>query len=275
MGKTMRILMIGDTIGKPGRRMVARFLPELRARYQADLVIVNGENAAGGFGITPEVARELLDLGVHCITSGNHVWDKKEIYGYIASEPRLLRPANYAPGQPGRGFLVTEVEPYGKVAVLNLIGRVFMGPADCPFRAADAILANLPADVKVIVVDMHGDATSEKVAMGRYLDGRVSAVLGTHSHVVTADESLLPNGTAYLTDIGMTGPIDSVIGIKKELIIQKFLTSMPTRYEVAPGPAVLRAVAVAVDPDTGRAARIERVTRWEDAGVGGNDAGGE
>lgn len=259
----MRILMIGDIIGKLGRKIVADFLPELIAAYQIDFIVVNGENSAGGFGITPPVARELFDLGIHCITSGNHIWDKKEIYGYIASEPRLLRPANYAPGAPGQGVYLTEVESYGQLAIINLIGRVFMGPADCPFRKVDSILADLPSTVKMILVDMHGEATSEKIAMGHYLDGRVSAVLGTHSHVVTADESILPNGTAYITDVGMTGPVDSVIGVKKEMILEKFLSHMPMKYEVASGPVALRAVVVNLDPDTGKSDRIMRVVRWE------------
>lgn len=259
----MRILMIGDIVGKPGRQILASCLPELKASYSADFVVVNGENAAGGFGITPDLARELFDLDIDCMTSGNHIWDKKEIYNYIASEPRLLRPANYPPGVPGNGVLVTDVEPYGKVAVINLIGRVFMGPSDCPFRTADTILANIASSVKIILVDMHGEATSEKVAMGHYLDGRVSAVIGSHSHVVTADESILPKGTAYITDIGMTGPVDSVIGVKKELILQKFLSAMPVRYEVAGGPVALRGVVIGVEPDTGTAEEIKRIERWD------------
>lgn len=255
--------MIGDIIGKPGRKIVANFLPELIAAYQIDFIVVNGENSAGGFGITPPVARDLFDLGIHCITSGNHIWDKKEIYEYIASERRLLRPANYAPSTPGQGVYITDAESYGQVAIINLIGRVFMGPSDCPFRTVDTLLAGLPSTVKMILVDMHGEATSEKIAMGHYLDGRVSAVLGTHSHVVTADESILPNGTAYITDVGMTGPVDSVIGVKKELILKKFLSNMPLKYEVASGAVALRAVVINVDPDTGKSDRIMRVVRWE------------
>lgn len=258
----MQILVIGDVIGKPGRKILSHWLPELRSSYRPDLIIINGENAAGGFGLTPNVADEIFNMGVHCITSGNHIWDKKEIYGYIAGESRLIRPANYPPMTPGAGIFTTEVKPFGKVAVINLIGRVFMGPADCPFRTIDAILADFPIDLKNIIIDMHGEATSEKIAMGHYLNGRVTAVIGTHSHVVTADETILSLGTAYITDIGMTGPVDSIIGIKKELILNKFLSSMPVKYEVASGKSVLRGVMVSVDQTTGKASQITRIERW-------------
>jgi len=259
----MRILFIGDIFGHPGRRIVKEFLPALLGEYEPDLVLANGENAAAGFGITPSLVEELLDMGIAVLTSGNHIWDKKEIYTFLNehSDGRLLRPANYPPGVPGQGVYLGNTRSGFGYAVLNLQGRIFMTPIDCPFRTADDLLAKIPADVKLRIVDMHAEASSEKVSMGWYLDGRVTAVLGTHTHISTADEKVLPGGTAYLTDLGMTGPYDSVIGIDKQTVIQKFLNQLPTRFEVAKGDVRLHAVLIEADPQTGRALSIQRIVR--------------
>ena len=255
----MKILFIGDIMGEPGRRVIARRLPKVVAQHSVDLVIGNGENAAGGFGITPELAHELFDLGLSAITLGNHAWDKKEIVDYIRHEPRLLRPANYPEGVPGRGRVVIETPAGERLGVLQLMGRSYMPTLDCPFQVARREVRHLKTETPAIVVDMHAEATSEKMAMGHFLDGEVSAVVGTHTHVQTADEQMLPKGTAYLTDIGMTGPLHSVIGIKKELAIEKFLTGMPRRFEVASGPAVLCAVLLELDGTMGKAVSIQRL----------------
>jgi 2',3'-cyclic-nucleotide 2'-phosphodiesterase len=254
----MRILFIGDIVGSPGREIVAKHLAEIVARERADLVIINGENSAAGFGITPKIADELLALGADVITGGNHSWDKKEIQEYIPNEPRLLRPANF-PKSPGRGLYVGTSRDGVRYAVLNLQGRVFMTQLDCPFRTADAELAKIPSDVKVIFVDMHAEATSEKQAMGWHLDGRVSVVVGTHTHVATADERVLPNGTAFITDVGMTGPHESVIGMDRAAMVKRFLDSMPTRFEVALGDVRINGILADVDEATGRARSIARV----------------
>jgi len=251
------ILAIGDVIGKPGRRALSQLLPGLRRQYGLDLVIVNGENAAGGIGLTLETAREMLDAGTDVLTSGNHIWMHREIYPYLDSDMPVLRPLNYPPGVPGRGYLVI-----GKLAVVNIIGRVFLGEFDCPFRAMDTLLAEL--EPRIIIVDFHAEATSEKVAMGRYLDGRVSAVLGTHTHVGTTDAQILPGGTAYVSDIGMTGPLESVIGDEIEGAVARFLTGMPHRLSVGSGKTALNGIVVEVDDDTGRALRIERIYREVD-----------
>jgi metallophosphoesterase (TIGR00282 family) len=250
--------MVGDVFGEPGRRAVFALLPRLREQYAVDLTIANIENAAAGFGVTPPIAQAFLEAGVGVLTSGNHIWDKKEIIEYIAKENLLLRPANYPPGTPGTGSIVVKAGVH-KVAVLNLMGRVFMPTTDCPFRKADEELPRLREDTPIIVVDMHGDATSEKQAMGWYLDGRVSAVLGTHSHVQTADERILPRGTAYITDLGMTGPIDSVIGAEREQAIKRFLTGIPIRLEPAKGPARLQGAVVRIDPASGKAVELTRL----------------
>lgn len=255
----MKVLFIGDIMGEPGRRAIARQLPKAVAEHGIDLVIGNGENAAAGFGITNELARELFDLGLAVITTGNHAWDKKETVEFIKHEPRLLRPANYPPGTPGQGSVVAETPNGEKVAVLQLMGRVFMPALDCPFQTARREVAKLKEKTSAIIVDMHAEASSEKVAMGHFLDGEVTAVVGTHTHVQTADEQILPNGTAYLTDIGMTGPLQGVIGIKKELAIEKFLTGMPRRFEVAPGPALFCAVLIELDHRLGKALHIQRL----------------
>ncbi|HEV8472628.1 MAG TPA: TIGR00282 family metallophosphoesterase [Methylomirabilota bacterium] len=254
----MNILMVGDVFGEPGRAALARLLPGLRQQHAIDFCVVNVENAAGGFGVTPSMARQFLEQGADVMTSGNHIWDKKEIVEYIVKENLLLRPANFPTGTPGSGFITVKAGPH-RVAVLNLMGRVFMAAIDCPFRKADEILPELRKDTPIILVDMHCEATSESQAMGWYLDGRASAVVGTHRHVQTADERVLPGGTAYITDLGTTGPTEGVIGVDRELILQRFLTQMPARFEPAKGPAALHGVVIVVDPETGRASDIRRL----------------
>jgi 2',3'-cyclic-nucleotide 2'-phosphodiesterase len=249
----MKILFIGDIFGAPGRRIVADHLQDIVKAQSIDLAIANGENSAGGFGITPSIAEDLFKLGLDAITTGNHIWDKREIYDYLGRTPRLLRPANYPPDNPGRGVVVVK-----NCAILNLQGRVYMPQTDCPFRTADRILAELDPAIKVRFVDFHAEVTSEKIALGWYLDGRVSAVIGTHTHVPTADTRVLPAGTAYQTDAGMTGPYDSVIGVEKEMIVNKFLTAMPVRMEAAKQKVELHSVIVDVDESTGKARSIRR-----------------
>jgi metallophosphoesterase (TIGR00282 family) len=251
------ILAIGDVIGKPGRKALSQLLPGLRQQYGLDLIMANGENAAGGIGLTVDTAKEMLAAGADVLTSGNHIWMHREIYPYLDSDVPILRPLNYPPGVPGRGYLVM-----GKVAVVNIIGRVFIADFDCPFRAMDKLLAEL--EPKIIIVDFHAEATSEKVAMGRYLDGRVSAVLGTHTHVGTTDAQILPGGTAYVSDIGMTGPLDSVIGDDAEAAIRRFLTRLPHRLSVGKGKTALNGIVVEIDDDTGQALSIERIYREVD-----------
>ena len=258
MSRPVTVLCVGDVFGEPGRKAVQTLLPRLRKQYEADLAMVNVENAAAGFGVTPLIARTFLDQGVDVMTSGNHIWDRKEVIGYIVKENLLLRPANYPPGTPGTGSVVVKAGPH-KVAVLNMMGRVFLPHLDCPFRKADEEIPRLRQDTPIIIVDMHSEATSESQAMGWYLDGRVSAVVGTHRHVQTADERLLPQGTAFITDLGMTGPVDSVIGVEPELAISRFLTQMPNKFEPAKGPAALHGAVIRIDPDTGRALSIERL----------------
>jgi metallophosphoesterase (TIGR00282 family) len=254
----MNILMVGDVFGDSGRTAVGKLLPRLRQEHAIDFCVVNVENAAGGFGVTPPMARQVLEQGADVLTSGNHIWDKKEIVEYIARENLLLRPANFPVGTPGVGYVTVKAGPH-RVAVLNLMGRVFMHPIDCPFRKADEIVPELRRETPIVLVDMHAEATSESVAMGWYLDGRVSAVVGTHRHVQTADERVLPGGTAYITDLGMTGPTDGVIGVDREVILQRFLSQMPARFEPARGPAALHGVVIVVDPETGRASDIRRL----------------
>ncbi|MCK4581132.1 MAG: TIGR00282 family metallophosphoesterase [Dehalococcoidia bacterium] len=252
----MKILAAGDVIGRPGRYAVAKVLPGLRREYGIDAVIVNGENAAGGLGLTPDTAQELFDSGIDVITSGNHIWHHKDILPYLDGGLAVLRPLNYPPACPGRGYL-----SQGDMLVVNLIGRTFMGNFDCPFRAMDRLLADVGERPKVVVVDFHAEATSEKVAMGRYLDGRVSAVLGTHTHVGTVDASILCGGTAYVTDIGMVGPANSVIGDDVSSVMERFLTQIPGRLSVGKGPVEFNAVVVEVHNETGKATGIERVRR--------------
>lgn len=258
--KVVTVLCIGDIFGEPGRRALAHFLPRLRAELEVDLVVANVENAAAGFGVTPGLARGFLDSGVDVMTSGNHIWDRKEIVEYIVRENLLLRPANYPSGTPGVGSVIVKAGAH-QVGILNLQGRVFMANIDCPFVRADEEVARLRAETPLVVVDMHAEATSEKQAMGWYLDGRVSAVVGTHSHVQTADERVLAGGTAFITDLGLSGPIDSVIGVQKELAIQRFLTGMPNKFEPAKGRARLQGAVIRIDAESGRAVGIERVQR--------------
>jgi metallophosphoesterase (TIGR00282 family) len=248
--------MIGDVIGRPGRRAVGALVPGLRQEYRLDLVIANGENAAGGLGLTTETAEELLEAGVDVLTSGNHIWDKKEILPSLDGELAILRPLNYPPGVPGRGYLIK-----GEALIVNLVGRTFIGNFDCPFRAMDELLEELIHSPPVVIVDFHGEATSEKMALGRYLVGRVSAVLGTHTHVGTIDTRLLPEGTAYVTDVGMTGPVDSVIGDDTEAAIGRFITQLPHRLSVAKGDVIFNSVLVEVEESTGRAKSIVRIDR--------------
>ena len=252
----MRVLMIGDIIGKPGRQAIRALLPDLRQEYHIDLVIANGENTAGGFGITVDTANELLGSGVDVLTSGNHVWDQKEIVPHLDAGLPLLRPANY-PDSPGRGVLV-----HRNVMVVNLIGRVFMTPLDCPFRTADRLLKEAnPGSSPIIIVDFHAEATSEKQALGWYLDGRISAIFGTHTHVGTIDTRILPKGTAYVSDVGMTGPVNSVIGSDTGAVLERFLTGLPQRLNVASGPVVMNSVLVDIDETTGKATAIQRLDR--------------
>lgn len=255
----IRVLLTGDTMARAGRRVLEERLHDLRAGREIDFVVSNVENAAAGFSITPRIAEELFAAGVDVMTSGNHIYDKKEILEYIEREPRLLRPANYPPGAPGRGRWVGKVKGI-PIAVINLQGRAFMPPCDDPFRAAEAQLAALEPSVKTILVDMHAETTSEKMAMGRYLDGRVSAVVGTHTHVQTADEQILPGGTGYLTDLGMTGPHDGVIGMQTEIVIERFLRGFSSKYEPSEGQIKLHGLIVEIDPETGHAVKVERVS---------------
>ncbi len=268
----MNILFVGDVFGSAGRHIVHEHLPQLLETHAVDLLVINGENAAGGFGITPSIAEELFDLGAHVITTGNHIWDKKEIFEYMTVPAdshergrRILRPANYAAGTPGFGVYegqlpASDGSPAQPYAVINLQGRVFMSSCDDPFRKADELLTEIRQNsgARVILLDFHAEATSEKVALGWYLDGRVTAVLGTHTHVPTADERILPQGTAHQTDVGMSGPYDSVIGVETELILKRFLTGMPGKFEAAKGNPKLAATLVSCDGATGRASHIRR-----------------
>ncbi|MDH4268970.1 MAG: TIGR00282 family metallophosphoesterase [Dehalococcoidia bacterium] len=255
----MKILAIGDIIGKPGRNAVKEILPALCDEHNIDLVVGNGENAAGGLGLTPSTAEDLFDSGIDVITTGNHIWAHSDIIPYLDSELAILRPLNYPPMNPGRGYLLKN-----NVLIVNLVGRVFMGHVDCPFRAMDQLLVEFEHKSIPIIVDFHAEATSEKVAMGRYLDGRVSAVVGTHTHVGTADAHILPGGTAYVTDIGMVGPIDSVIGDDPDSVIKRFLTQIPSRLSVGKGTVSFDAILVEVDEKTGKAVGIQRIRKVVD-----------
>ena len=260
----MKILFVGDIVGRPGRSCLARWLPRLRAEYALDFVAVNGENAAGGLGATPEVLAELTAMGVHAITLGNHTWRKRDVAKAMDDMPHLVRPANYPPGVPGQGSTFFARPDGRKVGVVNLVGRVFLDAFDCPFRKAVEEIESLRPFTPIILVDFHAEATSEKVALGWHLDGRCSAVLGSHTHVQTADDRVLPNGTAYITDMGMTGPMNSVIGVDTDRAIRKFLTGMPSQFQVAKGPAMVCGVVLEIEDDTGRALSIERVMRIEE-----------
>lgn len=255
----VRILFIGDIVGKSGRSAVGRELHRLVDSHNIDLVVANGENAAGGFGITPDTANELFRQGIHLLTSGNHIWDKKEVGNLLERDGRIIRPANYPPGTAGQGATIMETAGGIKVGVLNLEGRVYMKNLDCPFRAADALLPEMRTQTPIIMVDFHAEATSEKSALGWYLDGRVSAVFGTHTHVQTADERILPGGTAYLTDVGMTGSFDSVIGVDKEQAIKRFVTQQPAKFDIPKKNLHLNAVVLTVDATNGKATGVERI----------------
>ncbi|MDD5723954.1 MAG: TIGR00282 family metallophosphoesterase [Syntrophales bacterium] len=256
----MKVLFIGDIVGKPGRGAVKNLLPGIVGGYGVDIVIANCENAAGGFGVTRKVVDELYNDEIDILTSGNHIWDKKEISEFIGDYETLLRPANYPTGTPGKGSVIVHNGSGTSIGVLNLEGRVFMRPLDCPFRVAEREIGALKDKTNIIIVDMHAEATSEKESLGWFLDGRVSAVLGTHTHVQTADERVLPRGTAYITDAGMTGSFDSVLGIKKEVALERFLTLLPNRYEVAKGDVRLQGVLIDIDDKTGRGLSIERLS---------------
>jgi len=255
----MKILFIGDIVGKPGRQAVKALLPNLVSRYKISVVLANGENAAGGFGITEPMATELFSYGVNILTTGNHVWDKKEAFPYLIKEHRILRPLNYPPEAPGSGSIIFTTQNKIPVAVLNVSGRVFMNTLDCPFRTTKAALQKIKESTNIIIVDFHAEATSEKLAFGYYVDGQVSAVIGTHTHVQTADERILPGGTAYITDVGMTGPNSGVIGIEKEQIIDRFLTHMPKKFNVAEGKAILSAIIIEIDDANGKATAVQRL----------------
>ncbi len=256
----MKILCIGDIVGGPGREAIEKLLPQLRQTEGINFVIANAENASGGSGLLPKHADAIFSFGVDVITLGDHVWDKKEIYPYLESQTRIVRPINFPPGAPGKGYVIVPGPNNTPIAVVNLLGRTFMKyQVECPFRAYDWIHTIVGVQAKVIIVDMHAETTSEKIAIGHYLDGRVSLVFGTHTHIQTADETILSKGTAYITDLGMSGPRDSVIGQNKEKIIERFLTSLPHKFEVAENPAALSGVIVDIDESTGKALAIKRV----------------
>lgn len=257
---TVNILFIGDIVGKPGRNVVKAVLPKLIDHYNAELVIANGENAAGGFGITEKVAEELFSYGIDILTTGNHVWDKKETLPFIAKEPKILRPLNYPEGVPGTGSTTVKTKNNQIVAVVNVLGRIFMNVLDCPFRTTKEEIERLKKDTNLIIIDFHAEATSEKLAFAFYLDGKVSAIIGTHTHVQTADERILPKGTAYITDVGMTGPENSIIGFRETEVIEKFLTQMPKKFEVPANSATLSAVHIEINSSDGLARKIERIS---------------
>lgn len=262
----MKVVFIGDIVGNVGRDTVKRLLPWIREKYQPHFIIANGENAAGGRGINAAITRELFDWGVHGITMGNHTWDNRDIFEFIEDESRMVRPANLAPETPGRGSMI--VRAGGKeLGVVNLIGRTFLPPAECPFRAADELLADIRRQTKCVLVDFHAEATSEKIAMGWYLDGRASLVVGTHTHVQTNDERILPEGTAYVTDAGMTGPRDGVLGMDRETVVRKFLNGLPARFTVAEGKWGMSGVFVDIDETTGKAAVVKLIRVDEDSWI--------
>ncbi len=255
----MKILFIGDVVGAPGRSALEALVPKIKKREGIDFVIANGENVAAGSGVTPALAAELFGYGADVITSGDHIWKRKEMVVELGADKRLLRPANYPAGAPGFGYGIFEAGPGRNIGILNLVGRVFMTAVECPFRTAKEIVDKIKDRARIIIVDMHAEATSEKIALGYYLDGQVSAVLGTHTHVQTSDEKILPGGTAFISDVGMTGPFDGVIGRKKEQIIRRFLTQLPSKFEMAEGDIQLHGVILDVDDKTGRALSIKRV----------------
>ncbi|WP_199663276.1 TIGR00282 family metallophosphoesterase [Mitsuokella sp. AF33-22] len=254
----MRIMLVGDVIGRPGRRTFQNYTPKLREEKNIDVVIVNGENSAGGKGFTRKALDELYRAGADIVTSGNHVWDKKDVLSFIDDEPFLIRPANYPEGTPGKGWCSYPFKAKN-IGVMNLSGRAFMPPLDCPFQKVEELLREMKQECDIIFLDFHAETTSEKMAMGFYLDGRVNGVVGTHTHVQTADERLLPKGTAYITDLGMVGPRDSVLGVKTDIILRKFTTAMPVRFDLAEGPCIYCAVIVEIDDATNRTKSIERI----------------
>jgi metallophosphoesterase (TIGR00282 family) len=260
-GQELRVLAIGDIVGKPGRQALSKVLPELKKELMVDLVVANGENAAGGFGLTIPVAQEIWTSGVDIITSGNHIWKKREIYPLLDGEKHLIRPANYPPGAPGRGWTIWQSNDNIRVAVVNLAGRTFLETLDCPFRLIDTLLLELRQQSDIIIIDFHAEATSEKIAFGWYMDGRASLVFGTHTHVQTADERILPQGTGYITDAGMTGPRDGVLGVDRDIIIQRFISQLPNRFTLATGDVDIMGVWADIDPLTGRTFHIERLYR--------------
>ena len=259
----MRILFLGDIVGRPGRRAVHELLPSLKIKYEPKFIIANGENAAGGNGITRDVADDLFGAGIDLLTMGNHVWDNKDVYNFIDDDDRIVRPANYPPDTPGSGFTIAR-KAERAIGIINLSGRVFMPPIDCPFRAADQIIPTLKKKTPVIIIDFHAEATSEKSALAWYMDGQVTAVIGTHTHIQTADEKVFPKGTAFITDVGMTGPRDSILGVKVEQVVEKMISLRPVRFEVAGGPLMLNAVSVEVDEGSGKALEIQRIQVYKE-----------
>jgi len=260
----MRVLFVGDVYGRPGKQIASVFIPEIVREREVDFVITNGENCAGGFGITFTSAEKLFSYGVDVLTTGNHVWDRSEVYDVFQKYPRIVRPANFPSGTPGKGYIVTQSKDGIKIAVINLQGRIFLPPIDCPFHVVDTILESIKGETNIIIVDFHAEATAEKMAMGWYLDGRVSAVLGTHTHIMTADERILPKGTAYITDAGMTGPHDSVIGVKTEQSIARIIKQLPVRFSPATEGLEFNGVLVDIDEETGMALSIETIKERRD-----------
>jgi len=260
----LRVLFIGDIVGRPGRRAIRELLPAVCEEYEPDFVIANGENAAGGLGITPDIATKLLDSEIDVLTSGNHVWNKKEIYDYLNSTQRLIRPANYPGNPPGRGYGIFDTRKGVALGIINLEGRIFMKHLECPFRTVDKIVSKLRKETSCIIVDFHAEATSEKQALGWYLDGRVSVIVGTHTHVPTADERILPHGTAYITDVGMTGAFESVIGFQYEIVIERLLSQLPATFKVAKKNIRMQAVLVDIDTKSGKALSIKRIEKHID-----------
>jgi 2',3'-cyclic-nucleotide 2'-phosphodiesterase len=258
----IRVLFVGDIVGSAGRKALKEMLPELKMKYSPDVIIVNGENAAGGRGITAAIAKEFYDQGVHGITLGNHTWDNKDIFDFIDKEERMIRPANYPPGTPGRGFTVVKGQKK-ELAIVNVQGRTFLPPLDCPFQTMDAILDKMKKKHNCILVDFHAEATSEKIAMGWYLDGKVSAVLGTHTHVQTHDERILPQGTAYVTDVGMVGGRDGILGMERQAVLQKFKTGLPVRFAADEGKWQFHAMLIDIDEETGLSKKVELIRRFE------------
>ncbi|MFB5660494.1 TIGR00282 family metallophosphoesterase [Alteribacillus sp. HJP-4] len=254
----MKLMFIGDVVGSPGRKMIDEYLPKLKKKYNPAVTVVNGENAAGGKGITEKIYKRFLEKGAQAVTLGNHSWDNKEIFSFIDNAPLLVRPANYPDGTPGQGYKIIKVNQL-EIGIINLMGRTFMPANDDPFRKADEIIEQIKKRTPIIFVDFHAEATSEKQALGWYLDGRVSAVIGTHTHVQTADERILPSGTAYQSDVGMTGPLDGILGMEKESVLNKFLTNLPVRFEVDKGREQLNGILIHFDPSNGRAQAAERI----------------